>query len=37
MICYVRIIVAIMDNARKKVDNLVMKIKELLAKEESKG
>jgi hypothetical protein len=26
-----------MDNARKKVDNLVMKIKELLAKEESKG
>lgn len=27
----------IMDNARKKVDNLVMKIKELLAKEESKG
>jgi hypothetical protein len=27
----------IMDNARKKVDNLVMKIKELLAKEESKS
>jgi hypothetical protein len=26
-----------MDNARKKVDNLVMKIKELLAKEESKS